>query len=133
MTTYPIHEVEADMYAWLATDPAGTAVRALATVIPAGALRAPIAAPTVAWRSGALSAVGNITLLSGAWWVYVAHDDAFTQARILDAIAAAYPRGALAYGSTETGAYSQRVYDTTLGAWARSITIQYTRRGPTYV
>lgn len=138
--TYPITQVEADLYARIATDAAGAAVRSLATVIPANALRRPTDVlrrptdvPILAWRPGPLSQFGDLTQVSGQWRAYMAHEDWFSLARILDAVSACYPPNALPYGRISFGGYSQPIYDAAVGAYTRNVTILYTRRGPTYV
>lgn len=131
--TYPITQVEADLYARIATDAAGATVRSLATVIPANAIRQPLAIPTAAWRPGPLSAFGDLTQVSGQWWVYTANEDWYTLTTVLDAISRAYPPNALPYGRISLGGYSQSVYDSAVGAYTRNVTVLYLRRGPTYV
>jgi hypothetical protein len=131
--TYPITQVEVDLYSRIATDAAGAAVRNLATVIPANALRRPIDVPILAWRPGPLSAFGDVTQVSGQWWAYTAHEDWYALTRLLDAVSACYPRDALPFGIISSGGYSQPIFDNAIGAYTRNVTILYTRRGPTYV
>lgn len=134
MTAYPLHEVETDLYARIASHAAGAGVRALATVIPATALAVPITPPLVVWRQGPLTQIGEMTLLTCAWWCYTAYADAYTQTRILTLIAEAYPPDALAFGRMRLQGLSQPTSDASLGgAWGRSLTITYLRRGAIYV
>jgi hypothetical protein len=130
--------VQAAIYSRLATDPAGTAARAIltggvypaSTVIqgPVGAMQLP-SPPFALWRAGPISGTdGDMRRVTGAWWVYHTPAQERQIGEALAAIEATYPRDAIAYGLTLVGPISPTFYDTTLGLSGRNVTISFLRR-----
>jgi hypothetical protein len=130
--------IQAAIYSRLATDPAGTAARAILTggVYPASQIiRGPIgtmqlpSTPFALWRPGPISGTdGDMRRVTGAWWVYDQPAQEKRIAAALEAIEATYPRDAVAFGLILVGPISPPLYDTTLGLAGRNVTISFLRR-----
>lgn len=132
----PLSTITASLWSRIATDSAGSAVRALLSSTSAVYTAAqaeggtPGTPPFLVWREGPVAGTGDVMRRTfGAWWVYVPRADTRLQAQIIEAIETAYPQNAIADGMTEIGPIGQAAPDGALGGlWARPVTVSYLRR-----
>lgn len=133
----PIAVIAASLWSRIATDSAGSAVRALLTsggVLTAASVEGGIFnlpdPPFVVWREGVVAGTGDVMRRAfGTWWVYVPRADTRLQNQIIEAIEAAYPWDCIADGRVEIGPIGQAAPDRALGGlWARPVTVSYLRR-----
>lgn len=135
MTTMSLQSVEATIYNRIATDTAGAAVRAVATVIPNTKLVTPFTFPLVVFHPGpmSISSADQMGELTTWWWCYEGGADLYMTTTILALIAKAFTRDSIPYGEMHVSAVSQPLRDSQVGAWGRNIRLTYTRRGGIYV
>lgn len=138
MTIFDLGDINAQLYARVAYDASGAAIRSQLgggspSVIPAAAVKAGSLPdrPFMAWRGGV---VGGSTLdmrqVTGTWYIY--DDIAQRHGRInaiMQSVQAAYREDAIPFGRTEISGIGQEFTDQPLDLNCRTVQITHYRRG----